>query len=291
MPCDEFESVHLDTILAREEPAAEFVDPGTLRVYRALPAVGRVVTIAERHANRKRLRLYGRYGKQAGDSQDTSAARARPRAIRVPFPTHLEATPCDRPPVYRETELQGGTTIGRDRDSTANLAVPIAGAESPDQSSHSRHSTVYVGEVPGRDEYPMRYVSFIHQDEAGYGVSFPDYPGCVSVGDTVDDTVDDAVRLGREALAFHVEGLQADGTPIPPPRSIDTIKADPDLAEWRRGADFVLVPLLLDRGSSRRVNISLDRGLLEAIDDEAKQRRMTRSAFLSTAARNEIEGT
>jgi len=133
----------------------------------------------------------------------------------------------------------------------------------------------------------MRYVSFIHRDDAGYGVSFPDFPGCVSVGDTVDD----AFRLGVEALAFHVEGLLDDGTPLPPPRSIDAIKADPDLAEWRRGADFVLVPLLLDRGSSRRVNISLDRGLLEAIDDEAKQRRMTRSAFLATAARNEIEGT
>ena len=48
----------------------------------------------------------------------------------------------------------------------------------------------------------MRYVSFIHRDEAGYGVSFPDFPGCVSVGDTVDD----AIRHGSEALAFHVEG-------------------------------------------------------------------------------------
>ena len=133
----------------------------------------------------------------------------------------------------------------------------------------------------------MRYVAFIHRDGGGYGISFPDFPGCVSVGDTADD----AVRRGSEALAFHVEGLLDDGEPIPPPRSIDAIKAAPDLAEWRRGADFVLVPLLLDRGSSRRVNISLDHGLLEAIDDEAKQRRMTRSAFLATAARHEIEGT
>ena len=133
----------------------------------------------------------------------------------------------------------------------------------------------------------MRYVSFIHRDEAGYGVSFPEFPGCVSVGDTVDE----AVRYGSEALAFHVQGLLDDGEPIPPPRSIDAIKADPELVDWRRGADFVLIPLLLDRGSSRRVNISLDRGLLEAIDDEARQRRMTRSAFLATAARREIEAT
>ena len=133
----------------------------------------------------------------------------------------------------------------------------------------------------------MRYVSFIHRDGAGYGVSFPDFPGCVAVGDTIDE----AVRQGCEALAFHVEGLVADGARIPPPRSIDAIKADAELADWREGADFVLIPLLLDRGSSRRVNISLDRGLLKAIDDEARERRMTRSAFLASAARHEIQGT
>ena len=133
----------------------------------------------------------------------------------------------------------------------------------------------------------MRYVSFIHRDEAGFGVSFPDFPGCVSVGATIDD----AVRQGSEALAFHVEGLVDSGEVIPTPRSIDAIKADPELAVWRRDADLVLIPLLLDRGSSRRVNISLDRGLLEAIDDEARQRRMTRSAFLATAARREIGAT
>ena len=133
----------------------------------------------------------------------------------------------------------------------------------------------------------MRYVSFIHRDEAGFGVSFPDLPGCVSVGDTIDD----AVRQGSEALAFHVEGLLEDGEAVPSPRSIDDIKADPELEDWRREADLVLIPLLLDRGSSRRVNVSLDRGLLEAIDDEARRRRMTRSAFLATAARREIGAT
>jgi len=45
------------------------------------------------------------------------------------------------------------------------------------------------------------------------------------------------------------------------------------------------------RGASGRVSISLDRGLLEAIDDEARGRRMTRSAFVASAARHEIERT
>ena len=133
----------------------------------------------------------------------------------------------------------------------------------------------------------MRYVSFIHKDDARYGVSFPEFPGRVAVGETVES----AVRHGRKALAFHVGGLSEDGGSIPPPRSIDDIKGDTELVDWRRGTDIVVIPLLLDRGSSRRVNISLDRGLLEAIDDEARQRGMTRSAFIATAARHEIEDT
>ena len=94
----------------------------------------------------------------------------------------------------------------------------------------------------------MRYVAFIHRDEAGFGVSFPDFPGCVSIGDTVDD----AVRHGSEALAFHLEGLLDDGEAVPSPSAIDATKADPELADWRREADLVLIPLLRDRGSSQR---------------------------------------
>ena len=52
---------------------------------------------------------------------------------------------------------------------------------------------------------------------------------------------------------------------------------------------FCFVPVVFDKGSPRRVNISLDYGLLQAIDADAKRRGMTRSAFLSNAARNEIE--
>ena len=132
----------------------------------------------------------------------------------------------------------------------------------------------------------MRYVAFIHGDtEPGFGIGFPDFPGCVSAGDTIDE----AIRRGIEALAFHVEGMIQDGESIPEPRAVQDIEAEPDLAEWRDGAVICLVPLIFDKGSPRRVNISLDYGLLRAIDQEARQRGMTRSAFLSSAARNEIE--
>lgn len=73
----------------------------------------------------------------------------------------------------------------------------------------------------------MRYASFIRRDDIGYGVRFPGFPECAWVGDSGDD----AVRRASEALAFHVEGLLYGGEPMPPPRLIDAIKTDLDLAD------------------------------------------------------------
>ena len=92
----------------------------------------------------------------------------------------------------------------------------------------------------------VAYVSCIHREKSGFGVSFPDFPGCVAVGNSLDE----AVRQGGEALAFHVGGLTEDGQPIQPPRPIDTIKGDPELADWLDGADLVLIPLSNNQGTS-----------------------------------------
>lgn len=86
----------------------------------------------------------------------------------------------------------------------------------------------------------VNYIAFIHSNDAGYGISFPDFPGCVSVGTTKEG----AIRHGEEALAFHIEGLVEDGLPIPRPTSANDIKADPDLREWRKGAHLEWVPCL-----------------------------------------------
>lgn len=131
----------------------------------------------------------------------------------------------------------------------------------------------------------MRYIAFIHKDpDSAYGVSFPDLPGCISAGDTIDE----AVRNAVEALSGHVRMLEADGDAVPPPRDFDAIMSDPELAEDREGAMATVVPLVRDRGSTTRINVSLDLGLLEAIDAAATARGQTRSAFLASAARREI---
>lgn len=87
----------------------------------------------------------------------------------------------------------------------------------------------------------MNYIAFIHGDDAGYGISFPDFPGCISTGTTTEDVI----RHGAEALAFHIEGMVEDGLPIPRPRSARDVETDSSLAEWRKGATlgWVGVPL------------------------------------------------
>ena len=131
----------------------------------------------------------------------------------------------------------------------------------------------------------MRYTAFIHKDpDTVFGVSFPDVPGCIAIGDTVDE----AMRNAVDALAFHLRGIGSDGDTIPAPRSPDEILADPEFEEDREGAIVASIPFVRDLGSTTRINVSLDLGLLEAIDSEARQRKQTRSAFIASAVRKEL---
>jgi predicted RNase H-like HicB family nuclease len=71
------------------------------------------------------------------------------------------------------------------------------------------------------------YIALIHKEGGtSYGVSFPDVPGCISAGDTLDA----ALANAAEALAGHFAVMQTDGEAPPPPRSLDAIRADSDFA-------------------------------------------------------------
>jgi len=131
----------------------------------------------------------------------------------------------------------------------------------------------------------MRFIAFVHKEpNSCYGVSFPDVPGCTSAGDTLDEALSNAV----DALSGHIRLMEADMDVIPSPRTLDEICDDPETKKDAEGAIISAVPLVRDRGSTTRINVSLDLGLLEAIDGLAKQRSQTRSAFLASAARREL---
>ena len=61
----------------------------------------------------------------------------------------------------------------------------------------------------------MRYAIVIEKAEGNYAAYVPDLPGCVATGATIEETE----RSIREAIEIHVEGLRADGLPIPEPSS------------------------------------------------------------------------
>ena len=124
------------------------------------------------------------------------------------------------------------------------------------------------------------YPAIIERGEAGFGAFFPDFPGCVSAGDTQQEAAAGAI----EALRLHVRGMLADGDPIPEPTPLDHVAADAEVHEVAR----MLVPADLP-SKAVRVNISMDEGLVEQVDRAASKLGMTRSAFLAAGARKLID--
>ena len=117
------------------------------------------------------------------------------------------------------------------------------------------------------------YIGLIRKDaDSDFGVDFPDFPGCVSAGDTLDE----ARRMAQEVLELHVGGMVEDGEKLPAASSLEAIMANPENAD--AVAFLITLPDLADR--TVRVNITLPERLLRRIDERAKNR----SAFLARAA-------
>jgi predicted RNase H-like HicB family nuclease len=127
--------------------------------------------------------------------------------------------------------------------------------------------------------------ALIHEDGGVYGISFPDFPGCVSGGDSADE----AIARGRETLAFHIAGMVEDGDPLPHLRNLTQLRDDPAFREVAQDAVVALVPVDLP-GKPVRVNVSIDESLLDRIDRAAKARGETRSGFLAAAAKARLAG-
>ena len=84
------------------------------------------------------------------------------------------------------------------------------------------------------------YIALIHKDaDSCYGVSFPDVPGVITAGDTIDE----AMRKASEVLEFAAEDWSdLNGDEFPGPRTIDELRKDPAFADDAAGAVIVAVP-------------------------------------------------
>jgi predicted RNase H-like HicB family nuclease len=126
------------------------------------------------------------------------------------------------------------------------------------------------------------FIALVHKDEgSAFGVSFPDLPAVFSAADGEEDLVAGAI----EALRLWAEDEQ-----LPLPSSYEEITARNDIrAELANGAFLVRIPFIEDDARVVRANVTFEKGMLDAIDAAARERGLTRSAFLASAARKEIE--
>ncbi|MBV9734800.1 MAG: type II toxin-antitoxin system HicB family antitoxin [Acidisphaera sp.] len=121
------------------------------------------------------------------------------------------------------------------------------------------------------------YIALLRKDSASdYGVDFPDFPGCITAGRSLEE----ARRMAVEALRLHIEGIREDGGAIPPASALDGVMAD---AQNHEAVAF-LVDVPERPGRAVRINVMLPEDILQAIDRAATNR----SRFLADAAREKL---
>src|ERR1700674_1878162 len=117
----------------------------------------------------------------------------------------------------------------------------------------------------------MDYIAYLHKDrKSDFGVSFPDFPGCITAGRTLEE----ARRRAAEALSFHIAGMIEDGEKIPNPSTVDDVASDPAI----KGGVAVLVPAHSER--TIRANITSPESQIEKIDRLSQSAGLTCSAVL-----------
>ncbi|QAY77943.1 type II toxin-antitoxin system HicB family antitoxin [Sphingosinicella sp. BN140058] len=116
------------------------------------------------------------------------------------------------------------------------------------------------------------YPAIVERSANGYSVFFPDLPGCTSAGASLGE----AFANAEEALTGHLLVAAQHGDELADPSRLEDIEYDPEIQEAGRFLVRAEKP-----GKSVRLNITLDEGLVAAIDRVAKNR----SGFLAEAAR------
>lgn len=129
----------------------------------------------------------------------------------------------------------------------------------------------------------MNYIAIVHKEaETDFGVSFPDFPGCITAGQSIDDAKD----LAQEALMLHIQGMFEDGDQLPIPSKLEEIMTN---ADYTNAVAYLVVSVPDDKPRSVRVNISVPEMTLKQIDAAAKKCGMSRSSFLVRVAQNAIQ--
>ena len=131
----------------------------------------------------------------------------------------------------------------------------------------------------------MRYTVLIDGKAGAYGVAFPDLPGCVAMGKTIEEALANAADVLRDWFDLS----EAHGETPPPPRSLEKLRRDADVAAaLAEGASLASVPLIRETGKPVKANLSIDSGVLAAIDAAAVRHKLTRSGMVELMAKTTL---
>ncbi|MCH7936641.1 MAG: type II toxin-antitoxin system HicB family antitoxin [Proteobacteria bacterium] len=125
------------------------------------------------------------------------------------------------------------------------------------------------------------YIALLHKTKtSSFGVTFPDFPGCVTGGETLEE----AKRRAPEVLALHTLGMTEDGEAMPEPTALDVV-----MSAVEDKAAAVLVVDAPDKFEKvERYSITVRPSVMARIDAAAAAAGSNRSAFLAEAALKKI---
>ena len=122
----------------------------------------------------------------------------------------------------------------------------------------------------------MRYPALIDGESGAYGIVFPDLPGIVAMGTTIEEVI----CRGEEALQDYAVETMKDGAELVCPSGLEDVEVPPG---------SILTSILLAHVEptkpSVRLNLVLDASIAEAIDSEARRRGITRKSYVEWMVR------
>ena len=125
-----------------------------------------------------------------------------------------------------------------------------------------------------------KYIAVINKENGKqYGVIFPDFLGCVTVGKNLEE----AKEMAQEALQFHIDGMLQDGEDLPKTKTLDEIKK-----KYKKAEIFLVVAVKI-KTKATRINISIDEKLLRKLDKFLLNRNETRSSFFAKSIVNHVK--
>ncbi len=125
------------------------------------------------------------------------------------------------------------------------------------------------------------YVGILEKEPTSlWGIWFPDLPGCI----TAAEDVETCIARASEALDLWVEDVLTTGEHLPPARTLDDLRLDPDVVQaLARGDAAILVSLPIQ-------DFGFDRTTWSTLDRRAAEKGLTRMAFVRETVLEKLAG-